>query len=94
MRKRFIVAVVAIVMTLGLFTGCGPRTETIYNENATQNVGSYAIFQTQDAQEYLKFLENFDETKYEIVNISTSLYGTRMHGSDEFYMVTYKVIEK
>ena len=40
MKKRFIVTFVAIVMVLGLLTGCGETSEVIYSETTTQNVGS------------------------------------------------------
>ena len=90
MKKRFITVLLAIVMVTTLmvvFTGCD-STETITSTKT--EVGSYSIFQTEDVQEYLSFLENFDESKYEIVDISTSInfsgYG------DTYYMVTYKKI--
>ena len=78
-----------------LLSGCSTeKSETIHSETTQKSIGSYFLFRTQDAQEYLSFLENFDETKYEIVDISTSLYGIRMYGSDEFYIVTYKTISE
>lgn len=60
-----------------------PETEVIY--------GNYFLFETRNKQEYLNFLEEFDEEKYEIVNISTSMYRSEL--SSEFYMVTYKIKE-
>ncbi len=78
-----------------LLSGCLiEKSETIHSEKTQMAVGSYSLFRTQDAQEYLSFLENFDETKYEIVNISTSLSGIGRYGSDEFYIVTYKTISE
>ena len=101
MKKRFIALFVAMLMVVTLFTACGSseaetaETEIIRNETTqvvvSESVGSYCLFRTKDVQEYLNFLENFDETKYEIVDISTSMW-TGMNGSGEFYMVTYKVI--
>lgn len=92
MKKRFIALLVAILMVttpLLVFTGCEAKTETITSTKT--EVGSYSIFRTEDAQEYLSFLENFDETKYQIVDISTSMF-TSGYGSGEFYIVTYKKI--
>ena len=94
MKKRFITLLLAIVMVttlLGVFTGCGYTTETITSEKTQTVVGSYSLFKTTDVQEYLTFLENFDESKYEIIDISTSM-DVGVYGSDEFYMVTYKKI--
>ena len=57
----------------------------------TQNYGEYYLFETTKQEEYLEFLEKFDEEKYKIVDISTSSH-VYFRGSDEFYMVTYKKI--
>ena len=91
-KKRVLTFLLAIVMVATLFTGCsGGISETITSEKTATVVGNYAVFQTIDVQEYLDFLENFDETKYEIVDISTSMW-TGGYGSGAFYMVTYKTI--
>lgn len=69
-----------------------PRTEIIQSESIESTIesnGKYYLFRTEDVQEYFNFLENFDESKYEIIDISTSMHYY-MKGSDEFYMVTYK----
>lgn len=90
-KKRFITLLIAIVMVATLLTGCGETTETITSKKDVSLVGSYSLFQTEDVQEYLSFLETFDESKYEIVDISTSI-ATGYNGSGEYYMVTYKTI--
>ena len=92
MKKRIIALFCSMLVVTVLLSGCSSieESETIHSETT----GSYSLFRTQDVQEYLSFLENFDETKYEIVDISTSLYGTRAYGSDEFYIVTYKTISE
>ena len=90
MKKRFITLLVVIVMVatlLVVFTSCGDDTQT--TTSTKTEVGSYSLFQTRDVEEYLSFLENFDETKYEIVDIST---GRGALVTDEYYMVTYKKI--
>lgn len=97
MKKRialFCPMLVVIVLLSGCSTESTEISDTIHSETTHTSVGSYSLFRTQDAQEYLSFLENFDETKYEIVDISTSLYGARTYGSDEFYIVTYKTISE
>lgn len=91
MTKRIITLLIAIVMVATLLTGCGETTQTITSEKSVLVVGSYSLFQTEDVQEYLSFLETFDESKYEIVDISTSM-AVGYNGSGEFYMVTYKTI--
>lgn len=58
---------------------------------STQNYGKYYLFETTKPEEYLEFLEEFDQEKYKIVDISTSSH-VYFRGSDEFYMVTYKKI--
>lgn len=49
--------------------------------------GTYAIFRTQDPEEFLDFMEDFDENQYELVDITTSMTTRR---TSEFYVVTYK----
>ena len=96
MKKRIIALFCSMLVVAVLLSGCSPtdKSETIHSERTQTSVGSYSLFRTEDAQEYLSFLENFDETKYEIVDISTSLHGSRAYGSDEFYVVTYKTISE
>ena len=81
----------AIMVVGTMITGCGPTTETIHSEITVEQKGNYAIFQTQDPQEYFKFLENFDESKYEIIDISTAMKINSY--SPQYYMVTYKAIQ-
>ena len=65
----------------------------IYGSSEISNSGKskYFLFKTGNVQEYLNFLETFDETHYELVDISTS-YQISVKGSDDFYMVTYKTL--
>jgi len=88
MTKRVITLLVAILMVAALLAGCGNK-ETITSEKSETGTESYALFRTDDVQEYLNFLENFDETKYEIVDISVNDGGAV---TDEWYFVTYKQI--
>ncbi len=93
MKKRFIALFFLLLIFSILLSGCSETiTETINSEKTQTSVGTYSLFRTTDAQEYLSFLENFDETKFEIVDISTSMSVTG-YGSNEFYVVTYKTIE-
>jgi len=89
----FLLAVILITIIIPLAISSKEKTSsvTIQSENAQEVVGNFYLFRTQDCQEYLTFLENFDETKYEIVNISTSY---NLYGSNEFYMVTYKTLSE
>lgn len=91
MKKRFSALFCSMLIGTLLLCGCGEETETIHSEKTQTVVGSYSVFKTTEAQEYLSFLENFDATKFEIVDISTSMC-VRVDGSDEFYIVTYKCI--
>lgn len=92
MKKRIIALFCSMLVVAVLLSGCSTGTsETIYSETTQTSVGSYSLFRTVDIQEYLSFLEEFDETKFEIVDISTSLEDVE---SDEFYIVTYKTISE
>lgn len=95
MKKRFIALFFFLLIFSILLSGCS-RTiiETINSEKTETSVGNYSLFRTTDVQVYLSFLENFDETKYEIVDISTSMDLTSNGYSNEFYIVTYKTISE
>lgn len=95
MRKRTIALLFSFLLVIStLLLGCSsdtselpePLDASVYND-APYSVGIYSLFQTTDPQEYLNFLDNFDESKYEIVDIST--YYRR---PNVFYVVTYKSI--
>ena len=92
LKKRIIALFCSMFVMTVLLSGCS-KTETIHSETTQTSVGSYFVFRTTEIQDYLSFLEDFDETKFEIVDISTSMcvYG---HGSDEFYIITYKTISE
>lgn len=92
MKKRIIALFCSVLVVIVLLSGCS-RTETIHSETTKTSVGSYSLFRTTEVQEYLSFLEELDETKFEIVDISTSMCVTG-NGSNEFYIVTYKTISQ
>ena len=69
-------------------------SSTVVQATKTQKVaGRYFLFKAKNEQEYLNFLEVFDETKYKIVDISISVQASAFL-TTEFYMVTYKRIAK
>lgn len=83
MRKRFAMLIVFVLLTLVL-TACSSET-TIKSSNITEMPGRYHLFQTYSSDEYLNFLENFDEAKYDIVDITVG------HAHYDFsYAITYK----
>ena len=86
MKKRFIAFLVVMVMVCCIFTAC--MSGTIHSEKDQEEIqevaGSYHVYWTESNDKYLSFLENFDETKYEIVDIS--------HGHYTWY-ITYRDIE-
>ena len=94
-------AVLIVVCIVVLLSGCRatddadtnvkPNYEIVNSTSTVYEEGSYHLFMTNDEQEYLNFLENFDETQYKIVDVSTSMY-TGYRESGEFYMITYRNI--
>ena len=92
--KRRIIVLLIVLLTIVTLCGCETSTitqnvrEEIQKEPVTEVVyGNYFLFETEDKQEYLNFLEDFDEAKYEIVDISVNYHYT-------YFYVTYKVKEK
>jgi len=76
-----------MVIGFFMFSGCGndKPSSTTKNSGVVQTERKYFLYSTSRSNEYLSFLDKFDEEKYEIVNISVGHYG------DTYYMVTYKV---
>ena len=67
---------------------------TVVQATKTQKVaGKYFLFKTKSEQEYLNFLEAFDESKHKIVDISICVQAGAF-STTEYYMVTYKKIVK
>ena len=94
MKKRFIrvIGILLMVITLlGLSTSCSDISETTETITGTKtDVGSNSIFQTTDVNEYLGFLEDLDENKYEIIDISITLYARNT--GRYIYIITYEKI--
>ena len=91
MKLRIVALFSMLLLIVVLCSGCSSeKSEIIQSESGIESNGIYYLFRTEEAQEYFKFLENFDESKYEIVDISTSMRGTWHNGSSTFYIVTYK----
>ena len=93
MKRIFLLgAITVFVISFGV-CGCGnKKTEKMSFPKEIES-GSYLLFQTDDVDEYLNFLNRFDEDKYEIVNIDTFVYETSSNYDNEYYMITYKKIE-
>ena len=90
--KRIFLAVTMIIFVLTL-AGCSDskKTETIVGSSSS--VGNYMLFQTDDVDEYLTFLENFDEDQYDIVNIDTFVRETATTYNNDYFMVTYHKVK-
>lgn len=57
------------------------------NNNKKDCSSHYALFRTSSFEEYQSFIENFDNTTCEIINISIV---TLPSNNCEFYIVTYQ----
>ena len=92
MKRRsrlFLLGVVLILLTL-LLSGCVSIDEAIHLEETTESA-RYYLYRVNDQEKYLKFLENFDEDNFEIVDISIS-YSDAIDNLNycTLYCVTYK----
>ncbi len=87
-KLRIILLGVCLVLIVFLLSGCMEIDETIHLEE-TSEAGRYFLYRTNDDNKYLKFLENFDEDKYEIFDIS---FGSGDDLKEEvIYVVTYRL---
>lgn len=90
--KKWYVAIGLLVLAILFLAGTIGYTMAETTERNDSDVimsekGTYAIFRTQDPEEFLDFMEDFDENQYELVDITTSMTTRR---TSEFYVVTYK----
>lgn len=98
MKKRIIASLLGFFLVLVL-VGCGnsKRSEIITlhdsqvenEEIEVESLSNVSVYKTKDVEEYLSFLESFDERNNEILGITTCMY-TGVYTSNDFYMVTYK----
>ena len=91
--KRKITVLIPIFIFMFLFVGCtsdNKKAET--KVTSTITIGDYFLFQTDNADEYLIFLQKFDENQYEIVNIDSFIRETEKDYNNDYFMVTYKKI--
>ena len=102
MRKRTItIALVCFFMLI--LTSCGKsnKSEIITLSNAetqaqvtgVETFSNVLVYKTKKVEEYLTFLENFDERNNDILGVIASMY-TGVHTSGDFYMVTYKKLDE
>lgn len=93
MKRIFLLGVITVfVISFGVWGLENKKTEKMSFPKEIVS-GSYLLFQTDDVDEYLNFLNRFDEDKYEIVNIDTFVYEELSNYDNEYYMITYKKIE-
>lgn len=99
MKKKVLMLLVVCVLVVSM-SGCMPGTKTTQSKTGTESTtstissGTYFLFETMNRDEYFSFLENFDESKYEIVDISVT---NRSYNTSEYinhYAITYKVAEE
>lgn len=102
MRKRTItIALVCFFMLILTSCGNSNKSEIITLSNAetqaqvtgVETFSNVLVYKTKKVEEYLTFLENFDERNNEILGVIASMY-TGVYTSYDFYMVTYKKLDE
>lgn len=83
MKKRFILLISLLLFALSL-TSCTSET-TITPPPPKENTNNYFVFQSKKSDDYIQFLETFDNSMYEIVDISVGFSKF-----DYTYAITYK----
>ena len=77
---RIVVLIAILVLSTLLLSGC--VEETLHLDEKTE-AATYFLYETNDSNKYLKFLENFDDNTYELIDISVA------HGN--WFYVTYRI---
>ena len=101
MKKRSIAIILGCLLSLALVS-CGnsndseiitlPNAESqvqVSEGKSSKNVDTY---KTEKVEEYLEFLESFDESNNKNLGITTSMPST-IYGDGSFYMVTYRELK-
>ena len=87
--KTLVLLLILSLSVLILLSSCVRVDQTIHVDE-TAETARYYLFQNNDANQYLQFLENFDEEKFEIVDISVSCGQYISTENDILYSVTYR----
>ncbi len=91
MKKLFIFVMCLLVLFAITLSGCDSSTETSETQKL---ISDYSFFETEDSEEYLKFLNEIDgSSTKKIVAISNSSYRRKYTGPFTVYTVTYKICE-
>lgn len=72
-----------LVLIVGGFSMLFIIVKSALENNEKETPENVELFRTEDENEYHSFLENFDEAKYKLVDVSPK------GKSDKFYVVTY-----
>ena len=81
MTKKIIKLLIVGVMAISILSGCN-STITLTETETEKKTGAYEIYYTNSDEDYLNFLNEFDDEKYEIVDISHSQHT---------WLVTYQI---
>ena len=87
MTKKFIKLLIAGFITISVLSGCSgtiTSTEIEITPEPETKPGAYEVYYTDSSEDYLNFLNKFNEEKYEIIDISYYKYS---------WYVTYKIKE-
>lgn len=77
MKKRISTVIVLVVLMATLLTGCG---EPQLYHSTDENIH---LFVAKNRTDYLNYLERFDDSKFEIIDITPDEYHSR-------YMITFR----
>ena len=80
---------VVILIILGIWIDSQQTKTGTFEQQREESEPTYHLFRTDVQEEYVTFLNEFDENQYTIVGISNSM-AVETYGSAEFYMVTYR----
>ncbi len=86
---RWILLVILLVIATVALSGCVKIDETLHVDEKTESA-RYLLYRVNNPEKYLKFLEEFDEKNYEIVDISLICGGDICDRSDTVYSITYR----
>ncbi len=71
----------------------GTQAKTKAQVSKVEEYSNVSVYETRKVEEYITFLENFDERNNEILGVTTCM-NTGGYTSDDFYMVTYKKLDE
>lgn len=92
MKKRILMLLIVCMVVMS-FSGCGADTKITKSGDSVKEIpissDNFILYETLERDEYLSFLNDFDDSKYGVLDVSIGYYGRGLKDYINHYAVTY-----